>query len=211
MTSSFPLLVFCDINDNFVEAARVTFGDEYRGIQIQYVIGDISLLRCDNTVYVSPANSLFLYRGGVDGVYASMFSGLEKQAQIHIKRFRYSTTQDRYYCPIGSAALISVTHGTSPVSNNYVLATPTMAAMAERLRNGDNIVKAAGAAFHLVNKYNSDPASAHKICKVVMPGMGTGVGGLSAEDSVFAIKTALDLFIDNQVQDSCGSRFAWVG
>ena len=209
-STSLPTIIFCDINASFVEKAKEVFGDEYLGITIQYIIGDISELRYENTVYVSPANSRFLYRGGVDGVYAKMFNNLETTAQIHIKRFSYSDNLRHHYCPIGSAALISVTHNTNPVLNNYILATPTMRS-AERLHNNTNIVEAVIATLRLVNKYNKDPLSIDKIQKVIIPGMGTGVGGLTVTASIDAIKSAIETFIMKpDVIDKGNTRFAWV-
>lgn len=132
---------------------------------IEVVKGDITEISAD--AIVNPANSLLIMGGGVAGVIKRKGGEIiEREALKHAP------------CPVGKAVITA--GGT--LKAKYVIHAPTMEkpAMPTTL---NKVVKAIKAALEIANQ--------HKLKTIAFPGMGTGVGGLTAKEGAEAFEIAL--------------------
>ena len=123
--------------------------------------GDLTQINCD--AIVNPANSLGYMGGGVAGAIKNVGGVIiEKEAigQAPIK--------------IGRAVATSAGN----LQNKYIIHAPTMRKPAMQI-DIENVKLATKAAFKLAEKI--------KIKSIAIPGMGTGVGGVSHEQAAKAI------------------------
>jgi len=119
--------------------------------------GDITKIVCD--AIVNPANSYGYMGGGVAGVIKKI-GGSEIENEAVSK------------APISVGTAITTTSGCLPCK--YVIHAPTMEQPAIRI--GINNVK-------IATKAALECALKNKIKTIAIPGMGTGVGGISKEDA----------------------------
>jgi O-acetyl-ADP-ribose deacetylase (regulator of RNase III) len=130
-------------------------------MSIKVRLGDITRISCD--AIVNPANSFGYMGGGVAGALKRVGGKqIEKEA---VKKAPI---------PVGNA--IVTTGGNLP--SRYVIHAPTMQKPAMVIPL-DNVKRATRAALSLAKKL--------KLSVVVLPGMGTGVGGVSYMQAAEAI------------------------
>ena len=134
-------------------------------IDVEVVEGDITEESVD--AIVNPANSLMIMGGGVA-------LAIKRKGGEVIEREAMSKAP----VPVGSA--ISTSAGRLKVK--YVIHAPTMERPAMKI-SIDNVYKATRAA--LVEAENL------KLKSIAIPGMGTGVGGISYRDSMKAMFKAI--------------------
>lgn len=120
-------------------------------------IGDITKISCD--AIVNPANSFGYMGGGVAGAIKRI-GGTVIENEAVIK------------APIDVGSAVVTTAGTLPCK--YIIHAPTMERPAMRI-GIENVKKATYAALKLGENL--------KIKSIVIPGMGTGVGGVSYVDA----------------------------
>lgn len=119
--------------------------------------GDITQVHCD--AIVNPANSLGYMGGGVAGA-------LKRAGGIVIEQ------EARKQAPIPLGTAIVTQAGSLPCT--FVIHAPTMEQPAMRI-GIQNILKATKAALKQAEKL--------RITRVALPGMGTGVGGVTSEQA----------------------------
>ncbi len=150
---------------------------------ITVVNGDITLFSCD--AIVNPANSSGIMGGGVAGALKRVGGQIiEEEARQHAP------------IPVGSA--VATTAGSLPA--RYVIHAPTMTRPAMHIRT-DNVEKATKAAFQLGKQLG--------IGSIVLPGMGTGVGGVSVDDAarvMISVASMYSSFFDRIVFIDRSSR-----
>ena len=123
--------------------------------------GDLTTIHCD--AVVNPANSFGYMGGGVAGAIKRVGGNvIEKEAVAQSPIF------------VGSA--VATTAGTLPC--RFVIHAPTMKKPAMKIPV-ENVAKATRAALQLGRKM--------KIKNIAIPGMGTGVGGVSPADAAEAM------------------------
>ncbi len=183
-------IIFCDIHQEFEEAIQKEFANVSTPIKIKAVADDISKLRGSNICYFSPANSFLFFNGGVDAIYWNMFRQLQKIAQRQIKKYNHKTTLGRYYLPIGSAMMVLVQDEQTPqYLYNYVVACPTMF-QPQDIRGTKNVYWAFLAGLAEVERYNQACPQGKEIKVLIVPGLGTGYGKMTFEESAQQIKQA---------------------
>ena len=123
--------------------------------------GDITKLVCD--AIVNPANSFGYMGGGVAGAIKRV-GGKEIENEAISK------------APIQLGEAIVTTSGLLPCKK--VIHAPTMEQPAMRIKV-ENVQQATKAAFNIANN--------QKIKTIALPGMGTGVGGVSIDDAAKAM------------------------
>lgn len=158
--------IFCDYSQDFVDAIR-KLKLEYDDIEFEYIRDDIRNVQ--SQAYISPSNSLLRFAGGIDYYYAQMFPTLQKLAKQYNKKV-----------PVGNTVTIKVTN------DQYMICSPTMESPGTYIADTDNVYHAMNASLHAIK--NND------LHTVVCPGLGTGVGGMSVEQSAKQIKRAFDHF-----------------
>lgn len=195
-------IIFCDRTNEFSDVIVEEFSNYSfkinRKLNIRKYTGDIKDLQGDNYCYFSPANSFLFFDGGVDKIYWKMFKELQKVAQKKLSEYPMKTTLGRNYLPIGSALMISVNN--EKYNNNYVIACPTMF-RPQDIRGTQNVYYAFLAGINLIDKYNKYVSDEKKIRTLVVPGLGTGYGKMTFEDSAKQIKKAFIDYYENKMNN----------
>ncbi|WP_245607139.1 macro domain-containing protein [Pseudonocardia spinosispora] len=137
---------------------------------------------------VSPANSFGLMGGGIDGVYARWLPGIERRVRAEI-----GSTHADGELPVGSALLVST--GAKAPLPAWLISAPTMRNPGERLDPaGENAYAAAMAILTLWRDGTTSDGEPVKdvVRSFALPGLGTGVGGLSPRTCADRVTQALD-------------------
>lgn len=135
---------------------------EQKGVKIR--AGDICQLQCD--AIVSPGNSRGDMGGGLDYLIRDRFGQeLEKRLKQEIKNFYGG------FLPVGQAVIIP----TFDCSIPWFVSVPTMESPRE-IKGTDNVERAMQAVLRAVNRKD-------QVKTVAVPGLGTGVGGLSYNEA----------------------------
>ncbi len=205
-------IIFCDRTSEFSEAITQEFSDKFvinnrKSIEIRKYTGDIQNLTGNNYAYFSPANSFLFFDGGVDKVYWKMFRDLQKSAQKLLLKYHKKTTLGRNYLPIGSSLIVEV----DDQKNQYVIACPTMF-RPQDIRGTRNVYYAFLAGLRVIDKYNSSINVDKQIRTLVCPGLGTGYGKMTFQDSAKQIKEAFVDYLSNnlQIKDKLDDIIAYI-
>ncbi|RMH79839.1 MAG: phage tail protein [Actinomyces sp.] len=181
-------LVLCALDDELASAWSRHCGD-VAGVVVY--TGDILALPDELApdAVVSPANSHGYMRGGIDGVYRRHFGpGIEEAVRSAI------ATRHGGLLPVGEAEIVP----TGDPRIAWLISAPTMTEPGTRLADATNAGLAAAAVFRLVTRgrFPDGPRAGEPVAEVVhrvaMPGLGTGVGGLSPDACAAAVRRALD-------------------
>lgn len=172
-----PKFIFFDINDKHVKAHRKTLANHIPNSS--YVCSDVRQLEAD--IYVSPANSYGCMDGGIDEIYMEMFEGIEDTVQNEIRRnCVVRNIYDRATLGIGSALVVKTNK-----ENKFLICAPTMFVPQNIQKHPDNVYFAMCAILRLCDILKLDDS-----INVAIPGLGTGVGGLTPEESAQEILRA---------------------
>jgi O-acetyl-ADP-ribose deacetylase (regulator of RNase III) len=160
-------LVLCAVSEPLAQAWDAACGERpdvavHRG----------SVLEVPAQAVVSPANSFGWMRGGVDAVYAQAFPGVEQRVRSAVLAYHGGEL------PVGEALIVP----TGVAAPEWLISAPTMRAPGERLPP-DTVhpYLAARAVFRLWldgTLEHGDPVRS-VVSTIALPGMGTGVGGVS--------------------------------
>lgn len=134
---------------------------------------------------VSPANSFGWMRGGVDALYARAFPDVEQQVRSAVLAYHGGEL------PVGEALLVP----TGVPSPGWLISAPTMRAPGEHLP-GDTVhpYLAARAVLRLwAEECLDDGTPVREVVRsIAMPGLGTGVGGVSPQPCARQVAAAWD-------------------
>ena len=148
----------------------MSFEREYKDVKIRVVRGDITKMEVE--AIVNPANSLLVMGGGVAGaIKRAGGKEIEEEAVKHAP------------IPVGEA--VATTAG--KLNAKYVIHAPTMERPAMRI-GPENARKAMKGALECARKL--------KVKSIAFPGLGTGVGGVTAEDAANVMVEELKRHID---------------
>jgi O-acetyl-ADP-ribose deacetylase (regulator of RNase III) len=165
-------------NESFIsEAQRL----EKYGIRVLKMNLREILINYEMTALISPANSLGIMNGGIDEIYMKIFPGIENKVQEHIDKLDCKTNKGRCYLPIGSSTSVLTDNSFCPV----LICTPTMF-FPMNIQGSKNIFAAFMSILHIVSH---NPNST-----IMCPGLGTGVGQMSAKESIDQIEMAINKF-----------------
>lgn len=134
---------------------------------------------------VSPANSFGFMGGGIDAVYARWFPGISE-------RVRAASGADRGgELPVGDAVIVP----TGVERPAWLISAPTMRNPGERLPVDGAAARAAATAVLRLWRDGALPDGRpvrDEVRTIALPGLGTGVGGLSPEVCARRVGEALD-------------------
>jgi O-acetyl-ADP-ribose deacetylase (regulator of RNase III) len=152
---------------------------EFKSTDGVHVIQD-DILTGQADAIVSPANSFGYMDGGIDLAYRKFF-GHELQVRLQ-ERIR---TQFFGELAVGQATIVSTRHEAFP----SLISAPTMR-VPDRISDTVNVYLAFRAAIIAVLEHNQREHS--PIRSVRVPGLGTGVGGMSPTRAAFQMHAAFD-------------------
>jgi O-acetyl-ADP-ribose deacetylase (regulator of RNase III) len=147
----------------------------------ELVVHEGSITDVDADAVVSPANSLGIMAGGIDGVYARCFPGISDRVQA----------ASGGELPVGEAVIVP----TGVERPAWLVSAPTMSRPGVRLpADGGAARAAAGAVFRLWRGGTLPDGTRVRdaVRTIAMPGLGTGVGGLSPEVCATQVGAAWD-------------------
>ncbi len=149
------------------------------------VVHEGSITDVDADAVVSPANSFGFMGGGIDAVYARWFPGISGQV-------RAASGADRGgELPVGEAVIVP----TGAPRPAWLVSAPTMRRPGERLPPDGAAARAAATAVLRLWRDGSLP-DGRRVREVVhtiaLPGLGTGVRGLSPQVCAEQVGHALD-------------------
>ncbi len=167
LNKSLPILSICDLKKEFCLELLNHF-KEFD--QVELIKGDIFKVKAD--AIVSPANSFGDMSGGLDKLIDDHYKGKAQEKVIH--RIR-----EEYYgeLPVGAILIIPINSGKFP----YLIVAPTMRIPGRLRKETINVYLAMRGILSQVLKYNE--LNNGVIKKVLLPGLGIGVGGLGYEES----------------------------
>jgi O-acetyl-ADP-ribose deacetylase (regulator of RNase III) len=181
-----PRVVLCSVNDAMTQAwhdiaANRPDVDVHQG----------SILEVGTDAVVSPANSFGLMRGGIDAVYSHAWPTIEQRVRSAVLAFHGGEL------PVGEAVVVA----TGAVKPGWLFSAPTMRDPATTLPHGTvHPYLAARAVFRLwrTGRLEDGRPVRRAIRSIALPGLGTGVGGVSAESCARQVAAAWDeLFADH--------------
>src|SRR5688500_6173206 len=144
-----------------------------------------SIMDVDADAVVSPANSFGFMGGGIDAVYARWFPGISD-------RVRAASGADRGgELPVGEAVIVP----TGVERPAWLVSAPTMRRPGERLPPDGTAARAAAAAVLRLWRSGTLPDGTRvrvAVHTIALPGLGTGVGGLSPEVCAAQVGAAWD-------------------
>ncbi len=131
-------------------------------------------------VFVSPANSLGLMRGGIDGVYQKMFPSIENDVRDAIRKIGYKTSDGDFFLPLASALFVNISGDSSQdhlkQCKNYLVCCPSMLLPGSNISGTNNAYWCYKSVISLIKKLPI------KVDNLIVPGIGTGIGGLSYQE-----------------------------
>lgn len=186
--------VFFDIHESTVKDHRKAL--EKIIPNSDFILGDVQ--KIDNIdVYISPANSFGWMDGGIDAIYSRMFPGIQQLIQARIAEVRpVKTIYGRYKLPVGSTL---ITRPGQLPNNKLMICAPTMETPHNIRKHMENVYYAAIGIFKLCEHFSPGTV-------IGIPGLGTGVGGLTGDECAHLISRAWTDLKNNRVQYPQGSK-----
>jgi O-acetyl-ADP-ribose deacetylase (regulator of RNase III) len=173
-------LVLCAV-DNALAEAWLAEAEGRDGIVVHHG----SVLDIGAEAVVSPANSHGWMRGGIDAMYARAFPAVEQNVRSAILAYHGGEL------PVGEAVIVP----TGEVAPFWLVSAPTMREPGERLPVGSvHPYLAARAALRLWlhGRLEEGTPVREMVRTVAMPGLGTGVGGISPRACARQVVAAWD-------------------
>ena len=170
---------FCDQNLDVARALAAACQDVGG---VEGLAGDLLELDCD--ALVSPANSFGYMDGGIDHQIDRFYEG-DAQRQV------LAVVADQFHgeLPVGVATII-------PMATRrflFLVVAPTMRVPGDDLGGTIHAYLALRAAFGVVLDHNRH--SGGRISTLAVPGLGTGVGGMAAEESARQMRATYDMIV----------------
>jgi O-acetyl-ADP-ribose deacetylase (regulator of RNase III) len=177
-----PKFVFFDINENKIESYKKLLG-KFKNTSFFHGSLDKVIEKYDVSVLVFPANSFGIMTGGIDRDIASKYPDVVKNVLDKVNQSTYRDSGGRHYIPVGicEAVLLKNTD-----ANKCLLIAPTMF-LPQNIVSTKNVAIAFRAILGKVKVLGN-----HII--VACPCLGTGVGGMSGEESAAQIAYCLEHF-----------------
>jgi O-acetyl-ADP-ribose deacetylase (regulator of RNase III) len=164
--------------------------------QVKIINSSVTDLILNGTnIYVSPANSLGLMRGGIDGIYRKMFPNIENDVRDEIRKLGHKNGTGHFYLPVCSALLVNIS-GDCTIDKlknckNYVICCPSMLLPGSNIEGTENVYYCYKSIMTLIKKLP------FKVDNVIIPGIGTGIGGIAYEKCANEFYKALKDFGNN--------------
>lgn len=177
--------MLCAVNDAMTQAWRDIAADR-PGIQVHQG----SILDIGTDAVVSPANSFGLMRGGIDAVYSAAWPTIEQRVRSAVLAFHGGEL------PVGDAVVVP----TGAVKPSWLISAPTMREPSTMLPvDTVHPYLAARAVFRMWHggRVEDGRPVSRVIRSIAIPGLGTGVGGVSPTTCARQVAAAWDELFAN--------------
>lgn len=164
--------------------------DTFKGIDnVSVHLSNIFDVTADSLI--SPANSFGYMDGGIDQLYTDVFGPmLQKNVQDRIKKHYFGEL------PVGQAFIIDLPFQHKGFKK--IIISPTMR-VPEHIEGTLNAYYAFRAVLISILKYNLNMDYHDQIKSVVCPGLGTGIGRLSAKSCAHQMHAAYIQILESKV------------
>lgn len=181
----------CDMVLSFIENMK-GFKELARSKKIlfEYIVGDVRGHKISNAMYVSPANSFVTMGGGLDGILDRMFD-IQEKAYDNVTLYGVENEDGEMFLPVGDSV------ATEMKDECFLLSCPTMY-YPSNIEGTMNVYHATLSALVLANKINGKYGTKY----LYLPGMGTGVGGMSYDEAGKQMAFAMKHFLNDEYIDS---------
>jgi len=170
---------------DIAEDVTTAWGSTFSNLpDVKISCGDIFQHSAD--AIVSPANSFGYMDGGIDLVYSRFFGWeLESSLKTLLVRQHYGEL------PVGQAVIVPTGHESIP----FLVSAPTMR-VPSNIGSTANVYLAFRAALIAVLEHNR--TGNQPIVSLLVPGFGTGIGGVPSEQAARQMRLAYDVTIAGQ-------------
>lgn len=176
-----PQLVLCALDDELARAWQSVADGSRANVRVHQG----SVLDIGAHAVISPANSQGWMRGGIDAIYARAFPEVEQNVRNAVLTYHGGEL------PVGEALAVP----TGEPQPAWLISAPTMRQPGETLpAETVHPYLAARAVFTLWRDAELEPGlrAAETIGVIAMPGLGTGVGGVSPDTCARQVAAAWD-------------------
>jgi O-acetyl-ADP-ribose deacetylase (regulator of RNase III) len=171
-------LSLCDTNLGVARGLAAGFENL---ADVEVIHGDLFNLNCD--ALVSPANSFGDMSGGIDQRIDNFYQGAAQRETMRRIAERFHGE-----LPVGAATILKLDSRRFP----FLVVAPTMR-VPSRVSGTINVYLALRAALAAVIDHNRTDSS--PIDSLAAPGLGTGVGGMSADEAARQMRAAYDMIV----------------
>jgi O-acetyl-ADP-ribose deacetylase (regulator of RNase III) len=185
-------IIFFDKSDELIQTYKKILGSYNGKIKLSFIVSDVETFLNDYKVdaIISPANSFGDMTGGIDSVYSKMDKHIETNVKNAIKNLKIVGCYGSYL-PVGKNIIVKFDHKNCPRSGEagvrtpsndgpYLICAPTMF-IPGNIKGTNNIYTMMCGL--LINKFDMI---------IACPGLGTGIGKMSFEESAYNILKALN-------------------
>lgn len=173
-----PTFVFFDLNKEKIDAYEKYLNCYNNMIFIHGSLDEILEKYYQNKtnpfILVSPANSYGNMKGGIDYAIIKKFPKCERRVIDAVGQSKYTDSGGRHIVPVGKSTVVKLDN-----KSGLLLMAPTMETP-KNIQGTNNVY----AAFRTIYK-STEQLSSKTI--VAIPCLGTGIGGMSGEESVLQI------------------------
>jgi len=178
-----------DINAGIVKAWEQAFAELP---EVHVSRGDIFEHKAD--AIVSPANSFGFMDGGIDLLYSKYFGwDLQTALQALLAEQHYGEL------PVGQAVIVATGHDSIP----FLISAPTMRIPLD-ISATVNVYLAFRAALIAVQSHNAHTTD--PIQTLLVPGLGTGIGGVAPAAAARQMRRAYDAIMGNRGIETRSAR-----
>ena len=171
--------IFVDTESHFAKEINKCFNNIDNVVGLKMNVQDY---KSNNKIfYVSPANSFGFMDGGVDKIYSRrMFRDVEDRVKNVITKLGRKSKLGRDYLPVGSAIIVPADNS----GQKFMISAPTML-FPQDVTGTNNAYYAFLAVLHVIS---TCPLASY--ADIVIPGLCTGYGNISYEESAKQIYKA---------------------
>ncbi|ARF08774.1 macro domain containing protein [Catovirus CTV1] len=175
------------MNQKLIDTYKRILGEfkflSFKRIEVSELLSKINV-----DAVISPANSYGVMTGGIDNEYKKIFPNIQEKVfeKINDMKIRKDST-GKYFIPVGQNLIVS----TKNAKCRNIILCPTMF-LPKDINMTNNVYYAFTGILN--NYYNTN----YIIC---CPGLGTGIGNISFEESAYQIKFAIVEFLSKKFEN----------
>jgi O-acetyl-ADP-ribose deacetylase (regulator of RNase III) len=178
-----PKIVFFDINADKIDSYKKLLGN-FKNTSFFHGSLDRVIEKYNVSVLISPANSFGVMTGGIDRDIAGKYPDVVKNVLNKVRQSTYKDSSGRHYIPVGMCEAVMLENSDI---NKCLLIAPTMF-LPQNIVGTKNVAMAFRAILGKIKFLGN-----HIV--VACPCLGTGVGGMSGEESATQIAYCLEHFL----------------
>lgn len=162
---------------------------------VEVIYQKIQEIEKEDTIFVSPSNSLVRMEGGIDFIMSrQMFPKIDKKVQRYVKKMGIISRRGDFVLPVGSSLFVE-----DKKSSSGIIVSPTMYNSSNIGHTENAYISCLSALilFEQVNEYRKSMGK-KEFERIVITSHCCGNGGMSVRNSVKQMIKAYEDFIDKK-------------